>query len=541
MKLLSFPKITNIVPFLVFASVWVFVAIQVQIAQAQITTVGQNQYKSPADDLLSVDRITVSPFFDNADGIYARPLEEHLTKLVSGNHRFNFIRSSSLAQPTAPEEFERNTSAVMTYGNSQKVDSFFSARISKLPSGTNILLDFFLVKDGTLLVQGELKNLKNDSIDFLKGQMDMLAGQILARLPYSGRVMSREGLRVTVNLGSKDGLKKGDELTVVQIVKLNRHPKFNFLISSDKEVIGKIRLLKVEPTLSFAAVTMEKEKGVVERGTKIDALGEVRYQDIDVGLGREGDITDRADSHVAFGDNPREWRPLESPVFGRVQAKLGLLRFNQNMDVTGVGTLRASNQFAPIVDLDGEVWLTPEWTVHAGTKQALVPVKNPRTHGDSSQSLSAYELLFGYRFRFGPTGPASYVEPYLGYFRHKLFTDNSQPEAFTTMDYTGFKLGVMGEFPVTEDLIWTVGGRLSMALNPSLSESPVSSGRSSKNTINQFQVYGSKAISSRVRLVGAIDFEQYSTNFSGAGTRAESATTSSLRYMAFTFGGNYSF
>src|SRR5690606_33092551 len=141
------------------------------------------------------------------------------------------------------------------------------------------------------------------------------------------------------------------------------------------------------------------------------------------------------------------------------------IRFNQSLDVSGVGNLSASNMFAPMVDLEGEVWITPEWTAHAGVKQGLISVSNPRSGAspsDLSQSLTAYEMLFGYRFRFGPSGPASFVEPYLGYFKHKLFTDNSQPEAFTTMEYSGLKFGVMGEFPITDDNIWSMGGRVSM-------------------------------------------------------------------------------
>lgn len=506
-------------------------------------TLGQNQYKSPVDQFLTIDRITVSPFFDNADGIYARPLERHLIESLKEKHRFNFIPSSSDFPPTAPEAFLRDSELVKTFSAKENVDAFLSARVTNFPSSLEISMYLFLAKDGDPLVQGELKNLKNDSIEFLQSQMDLLVEQVFGRIPYSGQVMSREGLRVTVNLGTKDGLRKGDELTAVQFLKLNRHPKLKFLINSEKEVIGKIKLLKVEPTLSFGAITMEKEKGVLEKGSKINELGEVRYSDIDVGL---EDVSQKNEvkENYAFGKNPREWRPLEAPVFGQVYGRVGLMRFQQNTSLSGVGALSSKDDFAPMVDLGGELWITSEWTAHAQIRQGLVSVSNPRsgsTPSTLSQSLSAYELLFGYRFRFAAQGPASFAEPFVGYFKHELYSDTAQPEVYTSMKYSGLKVGLLGEFPITADDLWRGGGKVSFTLLSNLSESPVTSGAGSENNVVQFQFYGSRALSTRLRILGAVDFEQLSTNFSGTGSRTESADSASLRYMIFSGGASYSF
>jgi len=101
-------------------------------------------------------------------------------------------------------------------------------------------------------------------------------------------------------------------------------------------------------------------------------------------------------------------------------------------------------------------------------------------------------------------------------------------------------MGVMGEFPVTKDEVWRAGGKVSYAVTSNLSESPVTSGGSSNNVI-QFQFYGSKALSARLRVLGSLDFEQFSSSFSGRGTRTEAATSSSIRYMTFTGGAAYSF
>ncbi|NCN95122.1 MAG: hypothetical protein GW917_00190, partial [Bdellovibrionales bacterium] len=505
---------------------------------------GQNQYLSPEDKIFDIDRISVSAFFDNAQGIYSRPLERHLVDRLSKSHRFNFIPASSSLKPVSPEALLRDPQAAKTFGQSEKVNAFFSGRISQFPTGLQMSVYLFLTQDGTPLIQGELKNLKNDSIEYLQGQLDILLKQILERLPYSGRVLSRTDLSVTVNLGEKDGIRKGQELTAIQFISVTRHPKLKFLINTKKEIVGKIKILKTEPTLSFGAVTFEKEKEIIQKGTKIDTLETVEYSDIETGFeGIKPKSKDLSNQESIFGENPKAWKPMNRPAFGRVIGKAGLTRFQHNIDVSGVGGLSASTNFAPVIDLEGEVWITSEWTAHAQVKQGLIMVSNPRvgsSPSDLSQTMSSYELLLGYRFRFGPSGPSSFAEPFLGYYKHELFADSTQPQTFTTMKYSGFKMGVMGEFPVTKDEVWRAGGKVSYAVTSNLSESPVTSGGSSNNVI-QFQFYGSKALSARLRVLGSLDFEQFSSSFSGRGTRTEAATSSSIRYMTFTGGAAYSF
>src|SRR5690606_23936781 len=135
---------------------------------------------------------------------------------------------------------------------------------------------------------------------------------------------------------------------VVQLLSANRHPKLRFLINTEKEVIGKIRVLKSEKTLSFGVIQMEKEKGIVTKGSKINSLGEVQYSEIETGL---GDPSQTVEANYAFGKNPTEWRPLDSPSFGKVTGKFGLSRFQQNLNLQGVDSLTGKNDFAPMVEI----------------------------------------------------------------------------------------------------------------------------------------------------------------------------------------------
>ena len=116
---------------------------------------------------------------------------------------------------------------------------------------------------------------------------------------------------------------------------------------------------------------------------------------------------------------------------------------------------------------------------------------------------------------FGPK-----IQLNAGSLTTKFSVDDSTPTAFTTMTYSGFYLGLAGEFPISEELPISLGGKLNFFVNPSLSESP-SSG-SSSNTVNSFSFFMDYRMKPRFKIRGELMFENYSSDFSGAGARATS-------------------
>jgi hypothetical protein len=357
-------------------------------------------------------------------------------------------------------------------------------------------------------------------------------------------VLSRDVNRVTVNIGSRDGLEKGQVVSVIQIIKLNRHPKFGFLVSADKEIIGKIKILKVDDTLSFGTLAMEKQHGAVQKGSKLDSIEFVTYSANDMSLAPSGEenLQDRQDAKVAFGKDAKAWKPQAAPSIGQVGASLGWGMFNESRGIT-TGGISAHDDFVPVVDINAELWITSNWTLHADIKEAILSVNNPLSGsepGSISESLSAYELSGGYRFRFGSGSVWSpYAEPFFGFMTSRLYADSSTPPAFTTMQYNGIKIGVQGEAPIMDD--YGVGAKIAFVLFPNLQESPGSSGSSSTNNINQFGVWGSKKLTEHWKALVNLDFEFFSSSFSGAGSLSNSATSASQRWLVLSAGMNYMF
>lgn len=430
------------------------------------------------------------------------------------------------------------------------VDGFFVVRVTKGPNGVTIHLSFFLTKDGKLLTQAVLKDYKQFDLESLKEQLSNLLKESIARLPYAGRVLSRESNRVTVNLGARDGIQPNQMLSVVQIIQAQRHPKFNFIIRTEKEIFGKIKILKVDETLSFGVVISEKEKNAIQKNSKIGTIDFVTYNapsGLSLTPTAEEALSQRDDGAIAFGKEAKAWQPTNPPSFGQVGGFLGLGRFNGNRQSTPLGAAESSSNIVPSISLLGELWVTQEWTFHTRLKQAIIPVDNPissSTPSTLNQSLSYYEAGAGYTFRLGPYLWSPFIEPYLGLFYYRQFVDDSSPRVFTTIQFSGMKLGLRGSTPIGEGGIYGVGGDFSLSssfFKPGVKETPNPSGDTVTGSVVQFGIFGFKRMGERLKLQGNLDFEMFAANFSGNGGGANPASSMSHRHLTLSGGVIYMF
>jgi len=502
-------------------------------------------YKSETDDLITIQSVSSLPFTDNLQGIYARPLENHLLEKLGSMHRWDVLPLNFVGPILSPEDLESDLSQAQKLASGISSDAFFACRISKGPNGVSINLSLFLKRDGKLIAQATLKDSKRFDLKELKEQVDSLLAKIVAQIPYQGRILSRDGNRVTVNVGRRDGIQNGQVISVVQIIGLTRHPKFNFIISSEKEIIGRVKILKVDDTLSFGVVTSERDRDVIQKGAKVSGLDFVAYPDTNsLEPVTEQDLSEKRDNQLSFGDNPSAWVPKRPPSFGQVGARLGIGQYKGSLNIPSVANLDTADSLVPSVFLEGEIWVTTDFSVHAAFRQAIAPVDQPRSGAspaEVNQSITSYELMFGYNFRMGPNIWGTNIELLLGYMTHKVFADSSTPESVTTMEYNGFKTGAKGSFPVTADMKWSAGGQAFLVLFPRLNETPITSGANSSNAINIFGIFGGYRLGENLRLQANIDFELYSTNFSGDGTRTEDATSASQRITTLSGGIYYLF
>lgn len=524
------------------------------LAQDAVPSVEQTaQYISQIDEDLTINRIAILPVTDNLDGIYSRPLETELISLVKKNHQWDLV-DTNLSDLPSLLDLEENSKDMAKVTSGIQTDAVIACRISKGPGGTSIRLDLFFKNDNKLFAQEILKDFPRFEINELKEQLITMYSKLIGKIPYSGRILSRQQNRVTINIGKSDGINKDQIVSVIQIIKLNRHPKFNFIISTEKEILGKIKILKVDDNLSFGSIITEKEKGAIKKGAKISGIDFVNYTIPDeLSSGQKGDnLADRDDSKVSFGKAPSEWVPTQAPMFGQVGIKLGLGSFGENMNLTNSnsalspGGQDGKNSVYPSIGLFGEIWLNPKWQIRVEFLQGVLSTDNPRagsSPGTLNDSLTYYSMTVGYNFLlrndfFGPK-----IRLDFGGMSYRMFVDSSSPESFTTVNYSGILIGVTGILPIDERGRLSMGATFNLVLLPKLAEQPEASGSGATNNINNFSIFIEKKIRENIKLIGSLDFLLVSTSFSGPGDRAggEYATSMSQRLSTANLGVAYLF
>jgi hypothetical protein len=193
---------------------------------------------------------------------------------------------------------------------------------------------------------------------------------------------------------------------------------------------------------------------------------------------------------------------------------LGILNVAQATDSST--SLSARDPYYPNLYLDAELWLTSIWTMRFKLRQGIGSTENPLGGSPAkiSHAISGYDFLFVRSFRLSPTVWGPRVDISGGMAKYKNQVD-SVSGGLTTLEYNGYKFGLDGYIPVTKDQSWGVGANLFFTLFTRMNESPATSG-SADNTVNTFGFYAVKKIGVNLKVKMNIDFELYSSSFSGS-------------------------
>lgn len=506
-------------------------------------TNNQNSFVSSVDQDLTVKTVLLLPVTDNVDGIYAKPVEEELRAAINKDLQWSLAaNTSAIGAGVKTNALEENPKEVSQLLTSSGVDGLLVAHLTKGPGGINGTLTLFVGREGLPLLQENLSNYKGFDIVDVRAEFRKLFTQLKSRFPYRGLIMSRRGQQVTLNLGSSYGLKPDTNVTIVQIIKVNRHPKLHFLISTEKEVLGRIQLAKVDEHLSFGSVIFEREPGVVAVGGKVLPEEFVKYPTPVVTPDGKvlQNLAERKDKDVAFGDSPKEWLPEAPPQYGKFALLAGVSSYEQNTTIIGGPSLSGTSSFAPSILARGELWLNPSWFVGFNLKQSVFSISNglPNSTPEKlNMSFGQYGVNGGYNFLLSNDffGPKLQISG--GFTNSKFRVDDSTPTAFSTMEYSGFILGLAGQFPLSEEIPIDIGANFNYWMSSGLSEN-TSSG-SSSNTVNSFGFFVDYRLRTKFNVKAELDFDYYNSNFSGTATRANPASGTSHKFNTFLLGIEY--
>lgn len=504
--------------------------------------VAPSSFISAVDQDLTIKTVTVAPFTDNIKGIYAKPLFKKFQDLVSNDKMWGY---EPLPENTPGSmDLDENPEAVKSLLGAAKSQGLFSFRLTRGPKGLNGRLIFFAGQTGLPLLQEELTDYAGFEIADLEKQLQHLYERIKSRLPYRGMILSRRGQEVTLNLGLKSGIQNQDEISVIQILKVNRHPKLKFMVSTEKEVLGKVKVFKTDEYLSFAHVIFEREPGTVQANAKLLPQDFVQYQEPVMANGKIiPGLENRKDRELSYGDQPTEWLPIQAPQYGRIAILAGLGSYSTSTNLTASGSIEASTPLAPEIAVKGELWISSEWNILYNLRQSVFSVSNPLSGsapGTLNMSLSSYGVMGAYNFLMNEDFFGPKIQLSAGYATFSSHSDQSTPLAFTNMNYGGLAFGLLGQFPLGNEVPLELGAQFTYFLSPRVSES-VASGDSSKSSINQFGFFGLYHLKKRLNIRGEILFDYYSTDFSGTGSGSHTATNTTQKLTSYMAGIEYLF
>lgn len=541
-------------------SVFIFLIFLI-LAQTGIAQTNSSKNKSPfpvkytslADQNILLKTITLAPVYDNMNGIYAAPVQKLLVELLQNDKAWGFAEIEGLDKNYFIENFDSNPNDVLEVLAKTRAQGLLTAFITKGPRGISARLKLFTHDQGLLLNEEIIEDLNAFEVSKVRESFVTMYHNLKNKLPYRGYVLSRRGLDVTISLGSVNGVKPGQELTLAQIIKLNRHPKLKTLVGVEKEIIAKVEVTKVDNYLSFAKIIFEKETGVVDVGAKVLPAEFLSYPQPKLGPDGAviGDIqpeekqkpfTDVIVKENKVAEQKAEVLDRQNST-GVIRAQGVIMQYNETNNLSN-GTSPSSHQgFAPGALLGLQYNLRDSWFFDFNLQLSSFSADNGRassTPASLAYTFTRYNAAIGYNYKYDEDPDGISFSGTLGLDSYKASVSDSVPTSITSTDTNSFSLHVQALMPLTPDYPYSLGARFNLALNPSQSESPVNSG-SAKPTITSLGFFGLYPLNPKLRIRVDLDLTNISTKYSGAATRAPAAGSSSIEMMSEMFGIEYLF
>lgn len=486
------------------------------------------EYISADDKELTINRIVIANVIDNVNNVYSNPLTEWLNKRIENDHQWNAVSYNRKLDSDYLEA--REVQKILSESNAE---GLITSRVLRGPQGLSYRMTFYVGKQGLPLVQEYRQLPTSDSLDDVQRNFENLYEVILSRLPYDGVILSRKGNDVTISIGKNYRIKSGSQIDVIQILKVQRHPKHQFMVASEKSIIGKIVITKADDALSFGRISFEKEANVIRPGNKIISQRMVHYPT------QEEMLKD-----PSFGESPTEWVEQSNPQFGKFIVWAGIGQYRQTAELVTEGGIDADSPFSPTIKLEGEIWLNQDWYLGLGTMQSALTLSNPIA-GDSpsnlSTTLSSYTVSAGYNWLLGSDFLGPKIQTSIGLHQFTSDPASSTPTlAFTRMQFGGMYLGFNGSMNPVQGSPWDIGAQFKFFVTKTVSESP-KSGSASNTNILDFSLYTRYRKTSRMSYMGQLAFENYSSDFSGTGSRPDPATEISHKNTLILLGIEYAF
>lgn len=524
-------------------------------AQATVSTKSKNpfptQYTNDLDKKITIKTVTLAPVYDNLNGIYAKPIQKLLIEFLQNDKVWGYSEFPELEKMIFVEKFDSNPKEVLDVLEKTNSQGLLTAFITKGPRGLTARLKLYTQDQGLLILEESFEDLDAFEISKVRENFAQMYRNLKNRLPYRGYVLSRRGVDITLNVGTLNGIKQGQEISLAQILKLKRHPKLHEIVGVEKEIIAQAKVTKVEDYLCFAQITFEKEAGVVAVGTKILPTAFIAYPLPqlseegtvigDVQAPTTSKIAEKTEAPVVEDFTPHASLKSQKNIF-KLQGVFN--QFRESSDLVSGTEVSSSTSLAPGLAAGVQAYLTENIFYRLSGSVTNFESRNTlasSTPANIKYTLSQYNGSVGYDYFMEDTG----IDPVkltgsLGLASIKTDVSVTSPTSMTNAQISSILLQFTITIPMGPEFPYTVGASLDYHFSPIYSETPVNSGNA-KATITSLGLFGRYPLTDSLNLRADLNYMTVSTSFSGTATRSNPARSNSMQLLDEKIGIEYLF
>jgi len=116
------------------------------------------------------------------------------------------------------------------------------------------------------------ENVKGSTTSRLQDLIVEMSKKIIRNFPLEGYVVNRDGKKVSIDLGSRAGVKRGMEFVVYREGEVIKHPKTGEVLDVKRINTGRIRIENVFSKISEAEILAEEEENAIKYGQLVSSV-----------------------------------------------------------------------------------------------------------------------------------------------------------------------------------------------------------------------------------------------------------------------------
>ena len=464
-----------------------------------------------------LQKIGVLRPWDNVDGLFADLVSDAVADSLRRESRFQVtdLRKSSAALASAKTPYLKlleDPSILMQIAKVQSLDALVRSKVTK--EGPRYRFDLalvygrtaqvlatepFIVQDPFLAGSDTAAGAPEGSQAFKTALRDAVA-RLIAQIPFRGMLTGRDAAMITLDLGARSGMRKGDRVVIGTLEEVKEHPLLKKIVDWRFSTTGRATITDVDDGLSFAKIDAEEP-----------GHGMQRYQKV-LQVIAAPEASPSLDSKHLDAEERRKAAEA-APTIGYFGPTLFFGSNSQDTTVDAKTQSASSGAFG--FAGDAQIWLTSRWF----TDLSLAFSAGGASH------LSQFRLGGGYFLPFSEAffGPKAFVR---ASYQSIGFTESDDASGTSgSSRVNGLIFGLGGDLPLREN--YGLGMALDFGPFSGASGTANAYGTTSGATSANLQICGYQWIQTKLKFQVQVDFRSDSIDF---------VNGSSISHKIFTIG-----